>query len=162
VSAVLLVVWVVYSPVTLNLSSSSGSGGKLGASRTVLVDSLAPSEITASLQQLLDISDQSSALLTIPASSINKKFAYSFTVKQWNFLGRCGQSAKRVLALSSTIPTVTLPGSPLRTVKRSASLSISSEAFFVPCGGSATRALVDLLLVAGRGWRAGSELHLRL
>jgi hypothetical protein len=60
-------------------------------------------------------------------------------VKLCNFMGKCSQGSRRVLVQDKTIPTVTLPGSALRSTQRSAVLSLGSDAYVVQCGGALSR-----------------------
>jgi hypothetical protein len=75
-----------------------------------------------------------------PPSSIGHDFfepgySYHFAVKMCNFLGICSEGTHVVLVLTSVLPSVTIPGDPLRMVKRSIPLQLISSAFVATCNG---------------------------
>jgi hypothetical protein len=122
--------------LTLDITSSTGSGGRAWASRTIRVESTA-SVNTTLLQSFLSSRYQQSPPTPIPSSMLAKGQAYTFKVTLCNFLGKCGQASKRVLVQATTVPVVSLPGSSLRRSKRSTALSVGSEAFYVECSSAA-------------------------
>jgi hypothetical protein len=122
--------------LTLDITSSTGSGGRAWASRTIRVESTA-SVNTTLLQSFLSSRYQQSPPTPIPSSMLAKGQAYTFKVTLCNFLGKCGQASKRVLVQATTVPVVSLPGGSLRRSKRSTALSVGSEAFYVECSSAA-------------------------
>ena len=125
--------------LTLDVSGSSGSGGRAWTEVSLTVESTATRNVS-DLQTFLRDSYHSSPPTPIPAALLQKGFVYNFAVKLCNFLGACSQGSRRVSVLSTVIPSLTLPGSALRRTQRSAVLSISSYALVVDCDGSTSRA----------------------
>jgi hypothetical protein len=119
--------------LVLDLSTSSGNGGRAWTSRNITVETSASVSVTG-FQAFLNSEYQESPPTPVPATLLQKGAAYNFVVKLCNFLGKCSQGSKRVLVLQQTIPTVTLPGSALRTTQRSAALVLGSDAFAQACG----------------------------
>jgi hypothetical protein len=125
--------------LSLDLSASSGNGGRSWLSRSITVETLATSNVT-DLQWFLSNTYKDSPPTPIPAALLSKGYAYNFVVKLCNFMGKCSQGSKRVLVQDKAVPTVTLPGASLRTVARSAQLLVSSDAYVQGClSGSRSR-----------------------
>eukprot|EP01032_Pedospumella_encystans_P039218 gene39218-biopygen20330 len=121
--------------LTLDISGSSGNGGRPWLSRSIQVQTAATTNVS-DLQHFLTHKYQASPPTAIPAALLSKGFAYNFVVTLCNFLGKCSQSSKSVLPLDRTLPTVSLPGAAFRTTARSSALTIDSDAYIVRCGGS--------------------------
>jgi hypothetical protein len=124
--------------VVLDISGSTGNGGRPWVNQTLWVETTATANAT-DLQLFLSTKYKASPPTPIPAGLLSKGAAYNFVVKLCNFLGKCSQGSKRVLVQDKTIPTVTLPGAALRTGQRSSVLSIASDAYVVLCGGALSR-----------------------
>jgi hypothetical protein len=121
--------------LTLDITSSTGSGGRAWTSSSIRVES-ASSVNTTALQGFLSSRYQLSPPTPIPGSLLAKGQAYTFKVTLCNFLGKCGQASKRVLVQATTVPVVSLPGSSLRRSKRSTALSVGSDAYYVECSSA--------------------------
>eukprot|EP00597_Dinobryon_sp_UTEXLB2267_P012543 CAMPEP_0170122720 /NCGR_PEP_ID=MMETSP0020_2-20130122/16918_1 /TAXON_ID=98059 /ORGANISM="Dinobryon sp., Strain UTEXLB2267" /LENGTH=2177 /DNA_ID=CAMNT_0010353853 /DNA_START=1571 /DNA_END=8104 /DNA_ORIENTATION=+ len=132
---------VVYSPtvigacdnLTLDLTSSSGSGGRAWNSYSMKVLSSAGNNVTK-LQKYLDRISTVSPPTPIPHFLITKGYSYTFLIRLCNFLTKCSEVSKSVLAIDSTIPTVSLPGDSVRATSRNSILSIGSIASVASCG----------------------------
>jgi hypothetical protein len=122
----------------LDLSASSGNGGRPWLSRSITVETLATANVT-DLHWFLSNTYKDSPPTPIPAALLSKGYAYNFIVKLCNFMGKCSQGSKRVLVQDKTVPTVTLPGAQLRSVRRSDALVISSDAYITACAAGKSR-----------------------
>jgi hypothetical protein len=123
----------------LDLTSSSGNGGRAWSSVAISFETTATANVT-DLQEFLAHKYRMSPPTAIPAALLSKGYTYNFVARLCNFLGKCGQSSKRVLVQATTIPTVTLPGASIRTTKRSTGLTIGSVASHSVCNGVPTQA----------------------
>jgi hypothetical protein len=119
--------------LTLDLSASTGSGGRAWSGRSIRAETSASVDLSP-LQIFLDTVYRPSPPTPIPSALLSKGVPYTFRVTLCNFLGKCGQSSKRVLVQASTVPVVSLPGSTLRRTKRSTALSVGSDAYYAQCG----------------------------
>ena len=125
--------------LTLDVSGSRGSGGRDWEELSLSVESTATRNVS-DLERFLREEYQPSPPTPIPAELLQTGFSYNFAVKLCNFLGRCSTGSRRVSVLSTVIPSLTLPGSSVRSTRRSSVLSITSDAFVVDCDGGTTRA----------------------
>ena len=129
------------SAFTLDVSSSTGNGGRSWQNMSVVVlsfDNNGNLVDSSSLQKYL-----TDNFVVSPPTSIAAKYfiagqSYNFVVQLCNFFGKCSQASKRVTVLSTVVPTVSIPGSSLRTIKRSQALSISSTGSVKQCDSSAS------------------------
>ncbi len=127
--------------LTMDLSSSTGNGGRSWSNSSIIVqgsqqDSDTSSDSTKKLKQLqvfLVHNYTMSPPTAIPYDLLTEGQSYTFLVTLCNFLGKCSQASKRVSVLSTIIPVVSIPGSTLRTMKRSDVLSISASAQLSTC-----------------------------
>jgi hypothetical protein len=117
--------------LVLDISASSGSGGRPWKSRTIAVETDAPN--ATNLQSFLKDKYQDSPPRPATSSLFVSGYSYNFVAKLCNFLGKCGQANKRVLVQNKDIPTATLPGSPMRLAQRWSPLSIASSAYVLQC-----------------------------
>ena len=125
--------------LTLDLSSSTGNGGRSWQNVSVTVVSMDGDGNTANstaLQEFLSTKFTISPPSAISADYFFAGQSYNFVVKLCNFFGQCSQSSKRVTVLSTLVPTISIPGASLRTMKRSQSLSVSSVGSIKQCGSS--------------------------
>ena len=125
--------------LSLDVSGSSGSGGRAWANSSITVSGPANADITTMAARLRQIT-----VLTPPPSIASNLFRkgtqYNFLVTLCNFLGQCGVASKQVLVLNDTLPSVSLPGPALRTVSRKDGLSLASAAFVSTCDGKKSSA----------------------
>lgn len=127
--------------LTLDLSSSTGSGGRSWSGVRVTVTSADTSGAignTTNLQSFLNSSFALNPPTVIPASLLSPGQIYTFQATLCNFLGSCASASKKVTVLFTLVPTATIVGPSLRTVKRSASLSLQVQASLPSCGGAAS------------------------
>jgi hypothetical protein len=125
--------------LALDVSGSSGSGGRAWSRSALTVSSTAGVNVTALSAALRGVT-----VLTpppvLPAALFSKGAQYNFQVTLCNFLGQCGTGSKQVLVLNDTVPSVSLPGPSLRTVSRKDGLSLASAAILSTCDGKRTSA----------------------
>jgi hypothetical protein len=118
-------------PLLLDVTASSGNGGRPWKPRTVTVDTASPDP--SLLQSFLANKYQDSPPTPLPSNLFVPGYTYNFVVRLCNFLGKCSQTSKRVLVQDKSIPTVTLPGAAMRYAQRSAPVTIASNAFVLQC-----------------------------
>jgi hypothetical protein len=128
----------------LDVSASSGSGGREWASYAVTAETTATDSTVAELQTFLQ-TYHISPPAAIPAMLLSAGSSYTFSVKLCNFLGKFGTSSKKVVVQTSAVPSVSLPGPALRTITRSTVLSILSDASYTDCGGARARSGLSYL-----------------
>ncbi len=126
------------APLTLDVTASSGNGGRTWLNPSITVESSPGTNVTE-LQHFLSSVYKMSPPTAIDASLLNADTTYNFVVKLCNFLGQCSTTSKRVLVQSGAIPSVSFEGSGLRTVQRSSVLTITSDASYTNCDDVVTR-----------------------
>jgi hypothetical protein len=123
--------------LTLDLTSSSGSGGRPWRSFSVNVVGSSP-QITFLQEYLSSLSMDPLSVRTpifIPNSLLSSGHSYSFELTLCNFLGRCGSKRKSVVVSSSiNVPVVYLNSQNLISIYRNSSLSIFGNAYTPICG----------------------------
>ena len=128
--------------LTIDISSSSGNGGRQWASVSITVEG-SPGSSADQLQAFLAERMQSSSLKHIPHQLITKGFEYSFMVKMCNFLGVCNEASQTVSAIDTSIPLVVIPGAALVTVARNSFLKVQSSVSVSSCLSSSSSASVS-------------------
>jgi hypothetical protein len=128
--------------LVVDLTSSSGAGGRLWKSVSFLVGG--PSPNISSMQAFLSaISSNPSSVrspVVIPNSLLTSGFAYSLEVRLCNFLGACGLGVKRfVVSSSKNVPMVLLHSGAGISIFRNSSLTLSCDAYISACGGGESR-----------------------
>jgi hypothetical protein len=121
----------------VDLTSSSGSGGRLWESVSFMVEGLSPNVSRVQDFFLYVSSNPSSArsLIVLPNGLLSPGFAYSLEMKLCNFLGGCGWKVKSFLVSSSTdIPVVILHSPDVISIFRNTSLLITGDAYTTVCG----------------------------
>ena len=105
----------VEDDLTIDLSSSTGSGGRawvdIGFNLTGSVEDV------AAVEQFLVDNVDASGVLEVPASLLSVG-TYTLTVKLCNFLGRCGYASYAVDVVESNIPIVTILGADFVSQRR--------------------------------------------
>ena len=125
--------------VSIDITRSSGSGGRPWSSITFTVTSNAPnkSDVEAYLNGVIF---QNKAI-RIANTLLNQRRAYSITAKMCNFLGACGQGVFSFVVSSSTnVPVVSINADQQFSVNRYNRLSISGQAYTSACGAGTTNA----------------------
>ena len=128
--------------VTVDLTMSTGSGGRPWLDLTVSVQSDDAEGATA-VEALLNTDFHANTPpTTIPSHHFAIGATYSFSTRLCNFLGACGQATRAVLVYPDErlIPFVTIQGSQLTNIRISDPLLLSSDAYTVDCNGTLTRA----------------------
>jgi hypothetical protein len=120
---------------TIDLSGSSGSGGRSWAQRSIVVYS--SNGNSSALQSFINKVYLTSAVpVAIPYSLLQSGASYTFTVTLCNFLGACGQGRKTMTVLAGLSPVVSIVGPAARSVYRNSSLSLQSNAYMPSCTSS--------------------------
>jgi hypothetical protein len=127
--------------LTIDLTSSSGSGGRIWNNVTIDVRSTDPnaSRIDDFLQTEYIISPPTS----IPRDLLKTGYGYTFIATLCNFLGSCSSSSQRVVASSDVVPIVSFIGTDRITIHKKDSLELSVDAFTSTCDGSLSRASME-------------------
>jgi hypothetical protein len=120
---------------TIDLSGSSGSGGRSWAQRSIVVYS--SNGNSSALQSFINKVYLTSAVpVAIPYSLLQSGASYTFTVTLCSFLGACGQGRKTMTVLAGLSPVVSIVGPAARSVYRNSSLSLQSSAYMPSCTSS--------------------------
>jgi hypothetical protein len=113
--------------LTLDVSSSTGNGGRSWKTVNIVVQATGVSDGVAALQSYLNQYYTISPPKSIPPSLMLPNYNYIFTVQLCNFLGQCASKSATVQKTSdNSIPLVTIPGSSSRSMSRSQVLNILS------------------------------------
>ena len=134
----------VVSPCTgfiLDLTSSTGSGGRPWTTITINVSSTSVSHYALlSVSRMAAFYREDYAMF--PPTPLGEGYmmentSYTFTVRLCNYLQQCNSASVTVEVLNlSVIPVVTIAGSRSRRIKRSETLSISADAHVAYCNSS--------------------------
>ena len=128
--------------LTLDATSSSGSGGRPWRFASVTVEDSSGSLHVSALQSFLS-HDPRTILLSspprpVPSHLLTHGSIYTFQVKLCNFLGACGSTFRSVAAVSFPVPRLSLLGEPVRTVSKSVMLSVDSSVTLSACSSPLT------------------------
>jgi sugar lactone lactonase YvrE len=122
--------------LTLNLLSSSGSGGRNWKSRKFQVFSSSLNiSINENIEKYLNDNYIFNPPSLLPRNYIAPSVVYTVSVTLCNFLGACSQGTTKVTSLSTTIPTVIISGNKNREISLSNGLILSSDAYMSTCEG---------------------------
>ena len=125
-------------PLTIDISSSTGSGGRPWKSATIQVRRSDNGNIS-SMQSYLNSTFKASRPTLVPSTLIERGVSYIFSVNLCNFLSMCSHASQVVVVVETVIPIVNLPGQPIRTTKRNALLTIASTASVSVCSGDSSK-----------------------
>jgi len=126
--------------IALDISGSSGNGGRDWISSSMTVSSTSSTDITALQDFIRDNITTLNPPPSIPASLLVKGSAYNFIVSLCNFLGKCNVGSKNVVVINDIVPNVAILGSPSRSIKAKDPLLLSSSAFVSSCDGKKSSA----------------------
>jgi hypothetical protein len=133
--------------LTLDLAGSSGAGGRSWSSVQFSVTMSPASESVATrLQQFLSRNYTLSPPTPVPSAVLAKGYTYAITATLCNFLQACG-SATAVVSVSNSsepLPLVAIAGGKLRSVYRTAPLSVLADAYTLNCDGSKSSANLQI------------------
>lgn len=127
----------------LDISSSSGSGGRPFQNISVQVYSSSGGDL-AELQQYLTDNVVFSPPTRIPLGLLQTGYSYNFVVICCNFLGSCGTGSKSVAVTAGVAPIVSISGPSIRTVFPYNQLTIGCTAFTRSCNGTTSVAELSI------------------
>jgi hypothetical protein len=121
--------------LTVDLSASSGSGGRAWSNPSFTVTSGGVD--VGALASYLNSGFTFARPTTVPSAQFPANGDYVMSVQLCNFLGACAAASRTVTVAKSTdlVPSVSIPGQQQRTVSRSASLLLTSVAYTEDCQG---------------------------
>jgi hypothetical protein len=126
------------SPLQMDLSSSTGNGGRAWKTVTIAVTSSSPN-MTVFQNYLKSRSFDPSLPITVPAVYLLPGSSYNFIITLCNFLGQCSPKSQKVVVGANMIPSVRFAGSNLRNIGVYESFSISAVAALSRCGEDSTK-----------------------
>jgi hypothetical protein len=124
--------------LNIDLTSSSGSGGRLWKSFSVKVVSLSPNATVLQdyLSSLSTNPSSSRSPISIPHSLLSSGYSHSFEITLCNFLGGCGMRVKSVVVSTSfNVPVVFFHSQGTTSMFRNSSLSLFGDSYVPICGG---------------------------
>jgi hypothetical protein len=126
----------------VDLSASSGSGGRLWKSVSLVVGG--SSQNMSMVQDFLSVvsstASSANSPIVIPSGLLKSGYAYSLEVRLCNFLGACGLWVRNfVVSSSKDVPVVLLHSRDAISIFRNHSLFISGDAYTSTCGGERNR-----------------------
>ena len=115
--------------LNIDLSSSSGSGGRLWQSVSVVVSTnpaLSSSLVTNLNTYLQSKLSRVAMTVTIPSSYLAPNYDFIFSVTMCNFVGKCGSDIHVTTVSTRKFPMAILPGPSFETFSRSDTISFSA------------------------------------
>ena len=120
----------------LDISSSSGNGGRAWASVSITVTCTGSTNNASVVQAYVDSAYQANRVTTIPYSLLVAGLSYGIDVSLCNFLGMCSSGSHQFTKMATIMPSVTVYGNSLRSgLFRPNSFSISGLATYMWCEG---------------------------
>jgi hypothetical protein len=127
----------------VDLTASSGSGGRIWKSFSVVAIGLSPN-ISLLQNFFLDLSSHPLSVnepITIPNKFFTPGYVYSLEITLCNFLNSCGTKIKSfVVTTSHDVPVVFLNSQNLVSLYRNSTLSVMGDAYVPICDGSRSNA----------------------
>ena len=124
--------------LSMDFSSSTGSGNRAWTRVSFAVNGFNASSALR-IQTFLNQLSSFSPPIIVPSRFLSLGY-YNIKLTLCNFLGRCGVTENFIALSSVTIPSVSVAGSPLRTVSRSQAVQIDADSFVKTCSGNSSRA----------------------
>eukprot|EP01040_Poterioochromonas_malhamensis_P002977 gene2977-3164_t len=133
------------SPLSIDLTSSSGNGGRAWKSISITVaSSSSNSTLLNQLRSFLSTIKTVNPPTVVAARYFTAGDQYSFTARLCNFLDQCGQTAQTLTIVSNTIPLISIAGASIVTLTRSQPLSLITNTQLSSCSGTASAGLTGL------------------
>jgi hypothetical protein len=122
--------------LTVDLSASSGSGGRAWVKPAIAVFSADAD--TSAVATYLNRNFTLSPPTVVPNSMFPDDGAYTITARMCNFLGACSTTSRTVTVTKGDglVPSVTILGQQQRTISRSTALLLTPRAFTLTCNGT--------------------------
>ena len=124
--------------LTIDLSSSSGSGGRPWHVIRIDVRSIDPN--VSSIAQFLLQEYKLYPPTPIPRTLLQPGYGYTFIATLCNFLGGCSSATERVIVSTGVVPSLHLDGSSQITLHRRDVLELTVTAYTTECDGSRSSA----------------------
>lgn len=125
--------------VELDISSSSGSGGRRWTSISFSVTSTGSAANTSLVQDYLDSTYNGRGTVKVPYEYLISGLSYGFSITLCNFFGKCAMLTHQASKLDTIMPAVKIFGSTLRSgAFRPSSLELKGVAGVASCGGTAS------------------------
>lgn len=133
------------SPLSIDLTSSSGNGGRAWKSIFITVaSSSSNSTLLNQLRSFLSTIKTVNPPTVVAARYFTAGDQYSFTARLCNFLDQCGQTAQTLTVVSNTIPLISIAGASIVTLTRSQPLSLITNTQLSSCSGTTSAGLTGL------------------
>ena len=127
------------TPLILDITSSTGSGGRNWLSVSVSVYSTAKFSETAVIQSYLNNNFLFSSPIQIPYYLLTPDNTYNFIIELCNYLNSCSRGNHQIFVSKQDLPTALLPGAGLRqTIKRSQRLKVIGSGYNFYCDNNTT------------------------
>jgi hypothetical protein len=120
--------------LALDISGSTGSGGRAWASLVFAVQS--PSPNVSEVETFLNTKYKISPPTAIPSALLRSGFSYLITTTLCNFLNACSQSSHRVTVSTNIVPVVSILGPTKVTAYRKNPLLLTADAYSSSCNGA--------------------------
>ena len=126
----------------LDMTGSTGAGGRPYASISITVDSIHPNVST--FKHFLSTIDSVRNPVVVPTELMHSGFAYNFVAVLCTFFGSCGRiSHQLVVSKSMNVPVISINSDKIRSIHRFSPLLIRGNAYVSECGGTtSTRNLI--------------------
>jgi hypothetical protein len=124
--------------MTLDMSASTGSGGRPWNHFAFTVVSLDPA--SAVLSEYLNANYSMVIPSVLPFKYLSTSYSYSIVVSICNFLGSCGSSSIQFVVIANTVPTLAISGPSSQTIFRRNAYSIAAIGSVPACARSSTAA----------------------
>ena len=123
----------------LDLTGSSGSGGRPFSTISLTAESLHPN--VSDVNEFLNTIDSIRTPVKVSNSLLYPGYAYNVAAKMCTFLGSCGRASHRVVvSTSANVPVIFINSEKLRSISRFSPLSIRGNAYTSQCDGSTSTA----------------------
>ena len=127
----------------LDLSGSSGSGGRRWTSVSFTVQSSNPN--STKIATFLNSAYQMNPPTPIPKDLFDAGSSYQISATLCNFLNACAKATHRLVVSTSVVPIVSILGNKQITTIRKNALSLTADAYSSACGGALSYANLNFV-----------------
>jgi hypothetical protein len=140
--------------ISLDISSSSGSGGRGWLRVSITVTSTGSTANTTIVQEYIDSTYTGVGEVTVPYDRLHPGVSYSFSVRICNFFSKCASSTKQVTKVDTVMPSVKIFGATLRSGRfRPKKISLSGRTAVESCDGDESASSRNASSVISTAWR---------